>query len=196
MERRVATVERKTSETEIQLSVNLDGQANFSIDTPVYFLNHMLELFSYHSGFDLEIEASGDTEIDNHHIVEDIALVLGEAFRKAIGDKGGINRYANIHLPMDETLILVVVDISGRPHLSYGLEFQNERVGQFETALFREFFKSFVNESKITLHLRQLSGTDPHHIAEATFKGLARSLREAVRISGDTAKIPSSKGKL
>ncbi len=193
---RIGDQSRETSETQVRVKINLDGTGVSEVDTPAYFLNHMLKLFAHHSGFDLNIYARGDTEIDDHHLVEDVALVLGRAFNEALGDKKGINRYADLHLPMDEALVLVAVDLSGRPHLSYGLEFPSEKVGNFEVVLFKEFYKSFVNEAKITLHLKQLAGEDPHHIAEASFKGLGQGLKKAVAISGDGDAVPSTKGSL
>ncbi|OWZ83776.1 imidazoleglycerol-phosphate dehydratase HisB [Natranaerobius trueperi] len=194
---RIGRACRMTSETNVEVKVNLDGEKqNSNIDTSSGFFNHMLKLFAYHAGFNLEVLGSGDTEIDDHHLVEDVGLVMGQAFKKALGDKSGINRYADIHLPMDEALVLVVTDISGRPHLTYDVYFQTERVGSFELPLIEEFLKSFVNEAKITLHVRKILGKDSHHIAEAIFKGLGRCLNDATTFNGEKYVIPSTKGTL
>lgn len=190
-------INRKTAETDIRLSLSLDGTGKSSIDTGCGFLNHMLTLFASHGRFDLNVSCRGDTDVDDHHTVEDIGICLGEAFSHALGDKRGITRYGQILLPMDEALILCAVDISGRSHLSYGLEIPTEKVGSFDTQLTEEFFLAFVRKAEITLHLRQLAGTNSHHIIEGSFKAFARSLAAAVSIDGKRAgEIPSTKGLL
>ncbi len=194
-EERKAAVTRETGETKVKTNLNLDGKGNASIQVEPGFFRHMLELFAYHSGFDLTIEAVGDVEVDDHHLVEDVGITLGQAFQKALGDKKGVNRFADLHLPMDEALILVAVDLSGRPYLGYQVDFLTQRVGALDLQLIEEFIKSFVNESKITLHVRKIAGHDSHHIAEAVFKGLGRGLKKAVARQGEQ-RIPSTKGRL
>jgi len=194
---RVVEIKRKTAETDISLKLNLDGNGTSNIDTGCGFLNHCLTLFARHASFDLDVVCKGDIDVDYHHTVEDVGICLGEAFAKAIGDMRGICRYGDITLPMDETLILAAVDISGRAYLSYGLDIPMPKVGDFDTELTSEFFLGFIRKANITLHLKQLDGINSHHIIEGTFKAFARALRAAVKI--DEAKkdeIPSTKGVL
>ena len=194
---RNAEILRKTAETEIRIRLELDGRGEARIDTGVGFLNHMLELFAHHGRFDLEVTCRGDTQVDDHHSVEDIGIALGQAFDRALGERRGIARYGQKILPMDESLILSAVDFSGRGVLGYDLRIPTEKVGSFDTELVEEFFLGFVRNARCALHLRQLAGTNSHHIIEGAFKSAARSLREAVRIDPDAAEeIPSSKGVL
>lgn len=191
------SVERNTAETKIKLTLNLDGTGKSEIKTGCGFLDHMLTLFAKHGRFDLTVFCDGDTEVDFHHTTEDIGIALGEAFANAIGDKKGIVRYGNMILPMDETLILSAVDISGRSYLGYDLQIPTEKVGDFDTELTEEFFLGFIRKAEITLHIKQLAGTNSHHIIEGTFKSVARSLKTAVAIDKDFAdEIPSTKGVL
>lgn len=194
---RKAEIVRKTAETEINLSLNLDGKGDSKIDTGCGFLDHMLTLFAKHGRFDLNVKCKGDTQVDYHHTTEDIGIVLGEAFSKALGDKCGIVRYGSFILPMDETLVMSAVDISGRCHLGYKLEIPSQRVGDFDTELVEEFFWGFVRKAGVTLHIRSLEGTNSHHIIEAAFKCVARALKQAVAIDKEFAdEIPSTKGVL
>ena len=186
---------RKTAETEISLSLNLDGTGKSSIDTGCGFLNHMLTLFAAHGKFDLTVKCDGDTEVDDHHSVEDIGIVLGQAFQAALGDKRGIIRYGSFLLPMDEALILTAVDISGRSSLNYGLEIPTQKIGTFDTELVEEFFLAFTRNCPMSLHIRQMAGKNAHHIVEGAFKSVARSLKAAVALDG-TNEIPSTKGVL
>ena len=188
-------ISRKTAETDIQLSLNLDGTGKSSIDTGCGFLNHMLTLFAAHGKFDLNVKCVGDTHVDDHHSVEDIGIVLGQAFQAALGDKRGITRYGSFLLPMDEALIQTAVDISGRSCLCYGLEIPTQKIGTFDTELVEEFFLAFTRNCPMSLHIRQLAGKNSHHIVEGTFKSVARSLKEAVALDG-TNEIPSTKGVL
>ncbi len=188
---------RKTNETDITLSLTLDGTGKSDIASGCGFLDHMLTLFARHGRFDLSLSCKGDTEVDYHHTVEDIGIALGDAFKQALGDNRGIARYGSFILPMDESLILTAVDISGRSYLAYNLKIPALRVGDFDTELCEEFFQGFVRHASITLHINQLSGTNSHHIMEGAFKSVARSLKEAVAI--DKAfkdEIPSTKGVL
>ena len=188
-------IARKTGETDITLKLNLDGSGKTEIDTGCGFLDHMLTLFAKHAHYDLSVKCVGDTNVDYHHTTEDIAICLGKAFNEAIGDKKGICRYGDIALPMDEALILSAVDISGRAYLGYALEIPAYRVGDFDTELTQEFFMAFVREAKITLHIRQLAGTNSHHIIEGAFKSCARALSKASAINeGYADEIPSTKG--
>ena len=188
---------RKTAETDINLEITLDGSGKSNIDTGCGFLDHMLTLFARHGRFDLDVTCKGDTYVDYHHTAEDIGIVLGEAFACAIGDKKGITRYGNFILPMDEALIMSAVDISGRSYLGYNLEIPTEKVGDFDTELVEEFWLGFVRNAQVTLHIRQLAGTNSHHIIEGAFKSVARSLKAAVAIDPDFAdEIPSTKGVL
>ena len=192
---RRAEITRKTAETDIFLSLDLDGTGKGTIDTGVGFLNHMLTLFARHGRFDLTVRCAGDTDVDDHHSVEDIGICLGQAFREALGDKRGIARYGSMLLPMDEALVLAAVDLSGRAHLEYALDIPTEKVGTFDTELVREFWHAFVRAAETTLHLRQFSGMNSHHIIEAAFKALGRSLSQAVKIDEDhKGEIPSTKG--
>jgi imidazoleglycerol-phosphate dehydratase len=186
---------RKTAETDIFLSLNLDGTGKSSIDTGCGFLNHMLTLFAAHGKFDLTVKCAGDTDVDDHHSVEDIGIVLGQAFQTALGDKRGITRYGSFLLPMDEALIQTAVDISGRSCLCYGLEIPTQKIGSFDTELVEEFFLAFTRNCPMSLHIRQLAGKNSHHIVEGTFKSVARSLKAAVALDG-TNDIPSTKGVL
>lgn len=194
---RTAEINRKTAETDIKLKLNLDGTGVSNINTGVGFLDHMLTLFARHGRFDLDVTCVGDLDVDCHHTTEDIGIALGEAFAKALGDKKGIFRYGSMILPMDETLIISAVDISGRCHLNYGLKIPTQRVGMFDTELVEEFWLGFVRKAEITLHIKQLDGKNSHHIIEGTFKSVARALKYAVAI--DEAyknEIPSTKGVL
>lgn len=194
---RIAEINRKTNETDIKLKINLEGSGKSNISTGVGFLDHMLTLFASHSRFDLDINCVGDTNVDAHHTVEDIGIALGSAIKTALADKRGITRYGSIILPMDETLILSAVDISGRAHLEYGLSIPASKVGEFDTELTEEFFISLVRNSDITLHIKQLNGSNSHHIIEGAFKSVARSLRTAVSIDKESEnEIPSTKGVL
>ena len=186
---------RKTAETDICLELNLDGAGKSSIDTGVGFLNHMLTLFAAHGKFDLTVVCRGDTEVDDHHSVEDIGICLGTAFREALGDKRGITRYGSFLLPMDEALILCAVDLSGRSCLCDELEIPTEKIGTFDTELVEEFLLGFVRSCPMSLHLRQLAGKNAHHIVEGAFKGLGRALKQAVALDG-SGEIPSTKGVL
>ena len=194
---REAQISRKTSETDITLKLNIDGCGVSEIDSGCGFLDHMLTLFSKHGGFDLSLKCVGDTYVDYHHTAEDIAICLGDAFKKALGDMKGITRYGSFILPMDESLILTAVDISGRSYLGYDLDIPTEKVGDFDTELTREFFEAFVRHAGVTLHLKQLAGYNSHHIIEGTFKSFARTMKAAVAIDEKNKdKIPSTKGVL
>lgn len=194
---RTAEIKRKTNETDIKLSLNLDGSGKSEIECGCGFLEHMLTLFAKHAHFDLTLTCTGDTYVDDHHTVEDIGIALGEAFYNALGDKKGIVRYADTILPMDESLILTAVDLSGRAHLSYSLDIPTEKVGTFDTELCEEFFTAFVRTAQCTLHIRKISGTNSHHIIEGAFKSFARTMSDAVRIdSAFKDEIPSTKGVL
>ena len=186
---------RKTAETDITLALNLDGTGKSTIDTGCGFLNHMLTLFAAHGKFDLTVKCQGDTDVDDHHSVEDIGIVLGQAFQAALGDKRGITRYGSFLLPMDEALIQTAVDISGRSCLCYGLEIPTEKIGTFDTELVEEFFLAFTRNCPMSLHIRQLAGKNAHHIVEGAFKSVARSLKAAVALDGSN-EIPSTKGVL
>lgn len=194
---RIAEINRKTNETEISLTLNLDGTGKAEIDTGCGFLDHMLNLFSAHSGYDLTVKCVGDTFVDDHHSVEDVAICLGKAFSDAISDMKGIERYGDICLPMDEALILCALDISGRSYLSYGLDMPTDKIGTFDTELVEEFYLGFVRNANITLHIKKLSGSNSHHIAEGSFKAFARALSKATKInSSKKDQIPSTKGVL
>ena len=194
---RTAEINRKTNETDIKLRLNLDGTGKSEINTGCGFLDHMLTLFTRHGGFDLAVSCKGDTNVDYHHTVEDIGIALGDAFKSSLGDMRGITRYGSFILPMDESLIMTAVDISGRAHLSYGLTIPAQKVGDFDTELTEEFYLGFVRHSAITLHIKQLSGTNSHHIIEGAFKSVARSLAAAVKIDESRRdEIPSTKGVL
>ena len=194
---RTATVLRKTGETDVQVYLNLDGTGTCKAATGVPFLDHMLHQIASHGLIDLDVAATGDLEIDDHHTNEDVGITLGMALGKALGDRKGIVRFGHFLAPLDEALVQVALDFSGRPHLSYGLEIPTQRVGTYDTQLVREFFVAVVNHSQMTLHIRQLDGINSHHIIEATFKAFARSLRMAAEIDPRRAHtIPSSKGVL
>jgi imidazoleglycerol-phosphate dehydratase len=194
---RVATVSRKTAETDIVLTLAIDGRGAGKIDTGVSFLDHMLTLFAKHGLFDLTVKARGDTDVDYHHTVEDVGLVLGQAFKEALGDKVGIKRYGFFLLPMDEALVRVVVDVGGRPHLVYAAEAPTMFVRDFNIALVKEFCRAFSNTLGANLHVQLVYGEEPHHVAEAVFKGLARALDAATQIEPRAADLlPSTKGKI
>ena len=194
---RQAEIKRKTNETDISIFLNIDGNGISEIDTGIPFLDHMLHQISSHGLFDLKIRAIGDTHIDDHHTNEDVGIALGKAFTKALGERKGINRFGHFFAPLDEALVQVTLDCSGRPHLSYDLKLKAQRIGNYDTELVREFFIAFVNNSGITLHINQIQGTNSHHIVEASFKAFSRAMRMAseidIRRSGT---IPSSKGML
>ena len=194
---RTAEIIRKTGETDISLKLNLDGKGASTVSSGCGFLDHMLTLFAKHGKFDLVLTCKGDTWVDDHHTVEDIGIALGQAFSEALGDKKGICRYGDTVLPMDESLILTAVDLSGRSYLGYGLEIPTQKVGTFDTELVEEFFLGFVRNAQMNLHIRQLAGSNSHHIIEGAFKSVARSLRQAVSIDAAFAdEIPSTKGVL
>jgi imidazoleglycerol-phosphate dehydratase len=194
---RRATLTRKTNETEITVSVGLDGAGTARVSTGVGFFDHMLEQVARHSGIDLEISAQGDLHIDMHHTVEDTGIALGQAVRQALGERKGIGRYADVHLPMDETLTRVAIDVSGRPFLVFKSEFTAPKIGDFDTELVREFLQAFAMNAGITLHVETLYGANSHHIAESCFKGLARALRGAIAIDERRRdEVPSTKGSL
>ena len=192
---RTAEITRKTAETDIMLTLNLDGTGKSTVETGVGFLDHMLTLFAAHGKFDLDVTCKGDTYVDDHHSAEDIGICLGMAFQQALGDKRGITRYGSFLLPMDEALIQTAVDISGRSYLGYGLEIPMEKIGSFDTELVEEFWLAFVRQCPMSLHIRQLAGKNSHHIVEGCFTSVARSLRIAVKSDG-TDEIPSTKGVL
>jgi len=194
---KTATIIRKTAETDINLTLTIDGTGKSEINSGCGFLDHMLTLFAKHGKFDLTLTCKGDTWVDDHHTVEDIGIALGQAFSEALGDKKGICRYGDTVLPMDESLILTAVDLSGRSYLGYGLEIPTQKVGTFDTELVEEFFLGFVRNAQMNLHIRQLVGSNSHHIIEGAFKSVARSLRQAVSIDAAFAnEIPSTKGVL
>ena len=192
---RSVVLERKTSETQIKLSLDIDGSGKSQVSSGIGFLDHMLTLFAKHSGFNLEVSCTGDTYVDDHHSCEDIGIVLGSALREALGDKRGISRYGDIILPMDEALILCACDVSGRSCLVFDADFPTEKIGSFDTELVQEFFEAFTRSSGITLHIRKLSGANSHHIAEGIFKAFARCLAKACGIDEKRKdEIPSTKG--
>ena len=194
---RVSNVCRKTAETDIVLQLDLDGTGESQIDSGCGFLDHMLTLFAKHAGYDLMVQCKGDVQVDYHHTTEDIGIALGKAFFECLGDKRGITRYGDIVLPMDETLIMAAVDISGRDYASINLEFAFEKVGDFDCELCEEFWLAFVREAKLTLHVKQLAGKNAHHIIEGTFKAVARALGRATKIDEARAnEVPSTKGVL
>ena len=194
---RTSEINRVTAETDITLTLELEGRGASDIDTGVGFLDHMLTLFAKHGRFDLKITAKGDNYVDDHHTVEDVGIALGQAFAKALSDKRGIRRYGDCIVPMDEALIMSAVDISGRPYLGYGLEIPAEKVGTFDTELTEEFWLGFVRNARCNLHLKRLAGTNSHHIIEGAFKSAARSMRMAVSIDPAFAdEVPSTKGVL
>ena len=195
--KRQATISRKTKETEITATVDLDGSGVFDIATGIGFLDHMLDLLARHSRMDIEIRAQGDLHIDHHHTTEDVGIALGQAVKEAVGDMKGITRYADVHVPMDEALTRVAIDVSGRPFLVFNAEFSRDKVGTFDTELMREWFQALAMNAGLTLHVQTLYGSNDHHIAESCFKGLARALRAALAIDPRAAgEIPSTKGRL
>jgi len=185
---------RKTKETEVTVSINLDGEGKSEVNTGIGFFDHMLELLAFHGQLDLEISAKGDLNVDTHHTVEDIGITFGKALLKALGDKKGINRYSYIYLPMDEALSRIVLDISGRPNTVYNVNLTYYKLGDMESQSFKEFFSAFSNESKTTLHIESIYGENDHHIIESVFKGFGRAIKEAVKITSD--KTQSTKGVL
>ena len=194
---RQAEIIRKTGETDVRIELELDGKGTCGIDTGVGFLDHMLELFARHGRFNLQVVCRGDTRVDDHHSVEDIGIALGQAFDQALGDRKGIVRYGQMILPMDESLILSAADLSGRGLLAYDLRIPTEKVGTFDTQLTEEFFRALAHNMRCTLHIRQLTGSNSHHIIEGVFKSVARSLRAAVKVDPECAEeIPSTKGVL
>jgi imidazoleglycerol-phosphate dehydratase len=197
MTHRTATITRRTSETQIRVSLNLDGTGQARFETGVPFLDHMLDQIARHGLIDLDIHAVGDLDIDAHHTVEDIGITLGQAMDQAVGDKKGIRRYGHAYVPLDEALSRVVVDFSGRPGLSYGVEYPRARIGDFDVDLFQEFFRGFVNHAKVTLHIDNLKGQNAHHVAETIFKAFGRALRMALESDSRASDIiPSTKGTL
>ncbi|RIK96436.1 MAG: imidazoleglycerol-phosphate dehydratase HisB [Proteobacteria bacterium] len=194
---RAASIRRKTSETEVEVSVSLDGTGKAEVATGIGFFDHMLDLLARHSRIDIAVRAKGDLHVDHHHTTEDVGIALGQALRQALGDMAGITRYASLHLPMDETLTRVALDISGRPVLVFRVAFPRDKIGAFDTELVREWFQAFAMNAGITLHVETLYGDNSHHIAESCFKGLARALRTAVAVDPRNAgEIPSTKGQL
>ncbi len=194
---RKAKIERKTKETEITAEIDLDGTGAYDISTGIGFLDHMLEQLARHGLIDIKLKAKGDLHIDFHHTAEDSGIVLGQAVAKALGDKVGITRYADVHLPMDETMTRVAIDVSGRPYLIWNVEFTRPKVGEMDTELFREWFQAFAQNAGITLHIQNLYGENNHHIAETCYKGLARALRQAMSLDPRQAgRVPSTKGTL
>ena len=194
---RTSTIIRRTAETDIRLELNLDGVGKADIDTGCGFMNHMLTLFAKHGRFDLNVNCVGDTDVDDHHSVEDIGICLGQAFSQALGDMGGIHRYGSTILPMDEALLLTAVDISGRAHLSFDCAIPTQKIGAFDTELVKEFWLAFVRKANVTLHIRKLAGENSHHIVEGLFKSAARTLRAACAIDPAlNGEIPSTKGVL
>jgi imidazoleglycerol-phosphate dehydratase len=194
---RQATVKRATTETDIEVSVDLDGSGAATIATGIGFLDHMLDLLARHSRMDIRVNAKGDLHIDHHHTTEDVGIALGQAVKQALGDMKGITRYADVHVPMDEALTRVAIDVSGRPFLVFDAEFTRDKVGSFDTELVQEWFQAFAMNSGVTLHVKTLYGSNDHHIAESCFKALARALRAALAIDPRAAgEIPSTKGRL
>jgi imidazoleglycerol-phosphate dehydratase len=194
---RIAKLKRDTTETQISVELNLDGDGIYDVETGIGFLDHMLEQLSRHSLIDLKLRAKGDLHIDMHHTTEDCGIAIGQAFAKALGDKKGIRRYANQHLPMDEALTRVALDVSGRPYLIWDVDFSRPKLGDMDTELFREWFQAFAQNAGITLHIANLYGDNNHHIVETCFKALARALREAIEIDPRRADdVPSTKGTL
>jgi len=193
---RVATVARKTKETDIRLELHLDGDGRSAVTTGIPFLDHMLELFAKHGLFDVTVQARGDLEVDYHHTVEDVGLVLGQALRDALGDKAGIRRFGEATVPLDEALVQTVVDLSGRPFLAYDVRIKQAKIGSFDVELIHDFLLALVNQAGMNLHVRMLSGRNPHHIVEATFKGLARALDVATQRDPRVRGVLSTKGTL
>ena len=196
MKKRAAEILRKTKETDITLKLTLNGEGRSTISTGIPFLNHMLELFTKHGLFDLKLKAKGDLEVDFHHTVEDIGICLGQAFAKALGDKRGIRRYGEATIPMDEALATVAVDLSGRSFLAYNVKIRRIKIGNFNVGLVKEFFRAFVDQADLTLHINLLYGEDIHHSIEAIFKAFARAMRQATEPDLRVKGIPSTKGRL
>ncbi len=193
---RRAEVKRKTKETDISIELNLDGSGKYEINTPVPFLNHMLGLMAYHGRFDLKLNAAGDIDVDFHHLIEDLGIVIGEAIKEALGEKKGIRRYGNAIIPMDESLAEVTIDLSGRPYLVYRVQNKRLRLRDLEVSLFEDFFRALSNNSLMNLHIRIHYGRDPHHMYEAIFKAFGRALREAASLEPGLKEAPSTKGRL
>ena len=194
---RTGAVTRKTKETDVSVEINLDGQGRSQVATGIGFLDHMLDLLARHSRIDITVKAQGDLHIDQHHTTEDVGIALGQAVKKALGDMKGIGRYADVHMPMDEALTRVAIDISGRPFLVFNAQFSRDKVGAFDTELVEEWFRAFAMNAGVTLHVACLYGSNDHHIAESCFKGLARALRAAVGVDPRAAnEVPSTKGSL
>mgnify|MGYP001454451560 CR=1 FL=1 len=194
---RQATIARETKETRIEIAIDLDGTGRSAMETGIGFFDHMLDQLARHSLIDIEVKAKGDLHIDQHHTVEDVGIALGQALKEALGDKRGIARYADCHLAMDEALTRAAIDVSGRPFLVWKVAFTRDKVGEFDTELFREFFQAFAQNAGITLHIENLYGENNHHIAETCFKAVARTLRKAVEIDSRQAdRVPSTKGSL
>lgn len=193
---RSANIIRNTKETQIKLLLNLDGTGKCDIKTGIGFLNHMLELFVFHSNIDITLNCNGDLAVDDHHTVEDIGIAIGQAFKMALGDKLGIERYGSFYMPMDEALALVAIDISGRSFLVFDVEFKRENIGDISTEMFKEFFRAFASEMGLTIHIKILHGENDHHKIEAIFKGVARSLKKAIKIDKNNMTVQSSKGVL
>ena len=191
---RHATLRRETKETTVAVDLDVDGTGELQVSTGIPFFDHMLEQLGKHAGFDLTVEATGDLDVDLHHTVEDVGIVLGNALRDALGDKRGVRRFANALVPLDEALVQVALDLSGRPYLAYDVEPVSEWIGTFDPQLAEEFWKGFVDGARVTLHVRSVSGKNGHHVIEASFKGVARALRDAVKIEGES--VPSTKGTL
>lgn len=193
---RKAEVKRKTNETDIKVEINLDGKGKYEINTPISFLNHMLGLMTYHGRFDLKVDASGDIDVDFHHLIEDLGIVIGEAIKDALGKKEGIKRYGNAVIPMDESLAEVTIDLSGRPYLVYKVQQKRLRLRDLEVSLFEDFFRALSNNALMNLHIRLHYGRDPHHMYEAIFKAFGKALKEAVTIEPGLEEAPSTKGRL
>jgi imidazoleglycerol-phosphate dehydratase len=193
---RTATVSRRTKETDIRLTLNVDGRGNYEVETGIPFLNHMLELFTRHGFFDLTVRASGDLDVDYHHTVEDVGLALGQAFREALGDKQGIRRFGEATVPLDEALVTTVVDLSGRPFFAYEVRIKQAKIGTFDVELIHDFLLALTNQAGMNLHVRMAAGRNPHHIVEATFKSLARALDAATQRDARVVGVLSTKGML
>jgi imidazoleglycerol-phosphate dehydratase len=194
---RQATLRRTTKETDVEVTIDLDGSGAAAVATGIGFLDHMLDLLARHARIDLKVAAKGDLEIDPHHTTEDVGITLGQAVRQALGDMKGISRYGSVHLPMDEALTRVAVDVSGRPFLVFRTAFSRDKIGSFDTELVREWFQAFAVNAGLTVHVETLYGSNDHHVAESCFKGLARALRDAVAIDSRAAhEVPSTKGRL
>ena len=196
MEQRIGTVERKTKETDISVTLNLDGKGNYDVHTGIGFFDHMLEGFARHGLFDLKLTCKGDTQVDSHHTIEDVGIALGEAIRKALGDKQGIKRYGSMMLPMDETLVLCAIDLSGRPYLNFDCAYTVPKIGEMDTEMFREFFYAISYNAGMNLHIKKLDGLNNHHIAEASFKAFAKALDQATQYETRIDGVWSTKGVL